>query len=239
MIPASEILTKHKQWLSAVAASPASARKASTDALDGCLAALKQIEINLRDLQYPVEQIIIPCTDIEQASKLLRKGTSFTPPLVLAKFWQQIGGVSLVDINDYAHCEFWKMHGMTAPYCDGLHIDACNRDWVDFVASDYAEQKEDEESFDKASFYFQLSPDGYHKDNISGGLSYGLALGGGWVSLWKNFEWTNSPASSHSQLDFLAYLRTAILECAGFPGLYGDPAFEPIRQRLLKDVMLF
>ncbi len=55
MIPPDKIRSKHKQWLSAVAAGQTSARKATTDAHSGCLAALKQLERNLREIQYPVE----------------------------------------------------------------------------------------------------------------------------------------------------------------------------------------
>ncbi len=139
---------------------------------------------------------------MEQAVKALKSGTSFAPPMVLAKFWRQIGGVSFVDLNEYTHCEFWEKHGITAQYCDGVVIDGCSEEWVEYVVSDYTERKEDDYPFDESPFYFELSPDGYHKDNISGGAPYGLAPGGGWVSLWKNFEWVDAPASSHSRTDF-------------------------------------
>ena len=97
-------------------------------------------------------------------------------------------------------------------------------------------------------YYFELAPDGYHKDNISGGMPYGVRPGKVWLPTWEHFEWSGSrrpksawrPKSAPSGLpDFLGYLRTAVLECAGFPGLFGDDAFEPLRLQLLARVKAF
>jgi hypothetical protein len=73
-------------------------------------------------------------------------------------------------------------------------------------------------------------------------MPYGVFLGVSWRPIWQNFEWkglkhpitalTNPP-------DFLSYLRTTILECAGFPAFLGVPAFDPIKKRLLQDVPVF
>ena len=40
-------------------------------------------------------------------------------------------------------------------------------------------------------------------------------------------------------VDFLSYLRTALLECAGFPGFCAQKKFAPLRNRILKDVDAF
>lgn len=41
------------------------------------------------------------------------------------------------------------------------------------------------------------------------------------------------------RLHVMAYLRTSILKCAGFPGLLGNKAFEPIRVRLIESLPVF
>lgn len=38
---------------------------------------------------------------------------------------------------------------------------------------------------------------------------------------------------------WVSSLRTTVLECAGFPGLFGIPAFERFRYELLEGVPLF
>jgi hypothetical protein len=38
---------------------------------------------------------------------------------------------------------------------------------------------------------------------------------------------------------FVEYLRTSILECAGFPGFFGVPEFEPVRLELLDGLPYF
>jgi hypothetical protein len=91
------------------------------------------------------------------------------------------------------------------------------------------------------SFVLTLAPDGYHKDNISGG-AYGVRLGSGWLAQWEDFAWggpTRPESAPTDPCDFLGYLRTAILECAGFPGLLGVPGFEAIRQVLLRGLPRF
>jgi hypothetical protein len=87
-----------------------------------------------------------------------------------------------------------------------------------------------------------LSPDGYHKGNISGGAPYEMQVGGVWLAPVENFAWSGAlrPVSAPADpCDLAAYLRTARLECAGFPGLYGTPQFEPIREQLLRGVPIF
>ena len=37
----------------------------------------------------------------------------------------------------------------------------------------------------------------------------------------------------------MSYLRTALLECGGFPGLFGSAEFEPIRLQLTRDLPIF
>jgi hypothetical protein len=159
-------------------------------------------------------------------------------------FWEQVGGISFVDLGQYQHVDFWKGHKITPPkiFCDGLYVNSCIDEWTSFICNDFEDWKEDSAPDESESFLLSLSPDGYHKDNISGGAPYGLYPGEAWKPVWQNFEWTGpqrpvtAPASAP---DFLSYLRTAILECAGFPGFSGLAEFDPIRERLLKGVPIF
>lgn len=130
----------------------------------------------------------------------------------------------------------------TAPFCDGLVVEPCSREWVDFICGDFRDWPENWPEATPEPFILSLSPDGYHKDNISGGASYGLFLGESWKPTWQYFEWPGArrPLSAPpGPPDFLAYLRTTVLECAGFPGLLGLPAFEAFRGRLLQGLPYF
>lgn len=86
-----------------------------------------------------------------------------------------------------------------------------------------------------------LSPDHWHKDNISGGAPYAVRAAAGWFAPMESFEWCG-PARPRSAPpgtpDLVGYLRTALFECAGFPGYFGHPRFEPLRQMLLSGVEL-
>jgi hypothetical protein len=87
-----------------------------------------------------------------------------------------------------------------------------------------------------------LSPDGFHKDNISGGAPYGVLAGSSWKPIWRNFEWWGRvrPVTALADApDFLSYLRTTILECAGFPALLCVPGFDRVPETILQGVPLF
>jgi hypothetical protein len=120
---------------------------------------------------------------------------------VLVSFWRAVGGISLVDLDHYAHVGFWKEIGTTAEFCDGLHVDACTDEWLDAFIEDCRSWAAAPPSF---------------------------------------FAGAERPRSAlRERLDFVSYLRTAVLECAGFPGLLGDRAFEEIRPALLENLPLF
>ena len=75
--------------------------------------------------------------------------------------------------------------------------------------------EEDEEIF------VSLAPDDFHKDNTSGGDPYGLVL----PNPSADFDFMYEP---HDLL-FVPYLRLAILQWGGFPGLEGRGIrFEPL-----------
>src|ERR1043165_9905765 len=70
--------------------------------------------------------------------------------------------------------------------------------------------------FEAPKFYGDLSPDDLHKDNISGGEAYGVAL----PCPSADFVFLEEP---HNLL-FVSYLRLSILRWGGFPGLEGSIA---------------
>lgn len=217
-----------------------SARRSTVDALQGCLAALREIERGLKALRYPVTEIVFSSApNLDDLIVRIQRRTGLSFPPVLVEFWRTVGGVALVDLEAYAHVDFWREQGVATEYCDGLMIDACTSDWAEFVVDDYGIFK-DEENRRSPSYLIELAPDGYHKDDISGGPAYGVHSGNGWRADWQGFGWCGQPASAvPGPVDFMAYLRTSVLECAGFPGLFGDSAFEPIRRSLLRNVKGF
>ena len=84
---------------------------------------------------------------------------------------------------------------------------------------------EEEETF------VSLAPDDLHKDNVSGGDPYGLILPNPAMDFMFMYE--------RHELMFVPYLRLAILQWGGFPGLDGTGTpFEPLPQ-LTADLELF
>lgn len=154
--------------------------------------------------------------------------------------WEDVSFPEFVDLEDYSHVAFWDDRNVRGKkgYCDGVPIDSCTQDWLDFTIEDFERVQEDDA---QDEFFFSISPDGFHKDNISGGDAYGVK-DGEWMPPLMNFEWSGRlrPLSAPgSTVDLMTYLRTSILECAGFPGLLGNKAFEPIRVRLIESLPVF
>jgi hypothetical protein len=74
---------------------------------------------------------------------------------------------------------------------------------------------------DDEEIFVYLAPDEFHKDNVSGGDPYGLVL----PNPAADFLFMYEP---HDLL-FVPYLRLAILQWGGFPGLEGQKVqFEPL-----------
>jgi hypothetical protein len=114
--------------------------------------------------------------------------------------------------------------------------------WSAFICSDFIDWQEYREPEGETDFLLALSPDGFHKDNISGGAPYGVFPELSWKPIWRNFEWTGVQfplTALSSPPDFLSYLRTTILECAGFPAFLGLADFDRIRDHLLRSVLIF
>ena len=92
-------------------------------------------------------------------------------------------------------------------------------------------------------FLCPIAPDVLHKDNVSGGAPYGIALPDPGADATLHNEWHH--------VKFVPYLRIAILEWAGFPGLSpanpqakwrskeADRATAPLLKELTRDLVPF
>jgi hypothetical protein len=236
-----QILVCRRRWLEAVS-SGAPGEALVEDTLGGCREAVLCLGRRLTDLGYPVRSILRPIpADLDARVARLEGLTGVPVPRVLHQFWRMVGGISFVDLKQYKHVAFWDGLAIRGAhqFCDGVHVDACDADWLSFIAEE-VESRTGE--LDEPPLVYSLAPDGYHKDDISGGLPYAIGSGSDWAPTWENFTWSGyrRPDSAVSDpTDFVSYLRTAILECAGFPGLFGHPKFEGIRQDLVHDLPVF
>jgi len=115
-------------------------------------------------------------------------------PLSLRAFWQFVGTVSLIGRAP----EGWP------DYSDPLFVSS-----PDYGLFELRERDPDEEGV----FMCGLAPDVLHKDNVSGG-EYAIALPNPSADATFEEEWRG--------IGFVPYLRAAILEWGGFPGLSQD-----------------
>src|SRR5262245_50198023 len=219
-----EILAYRDRWLAATSSDAPSAGLVEAT-LIACREAVEQLGSRLIVLGYPWQRFLVPSPpDIEVRIARIESRIAVPIPEVIREFWRLVGGIALVDVQNYAHVEFWDSLGIQGAwgYCDGVYVDACDDNWVAYTIEDFeihAEERDDPE--DEDLFLYALAPDGYHKDDISGGPPYALGRGNNWAPTWENFNWAGyrRPETALADPpDFISYLRTAILECAGFPG---------------------
>ena len=244
MIEIEKILEKQRAWQEASTDDESAIRAMALESLSKCAEAIAILSENLRKIGYGwVSSEPIPANELEGSIRMIEETTGLSIPKVLVAFWKMIGGISFVDLERYRHVNFWHNHKITAPqgFADGLHVYACSREWASYLCDEYEAWQEDQQD-EGEPFLLELSPDGYHKDNISGGESYGVFAESAWKPIWQYFEWSGvvKPVTAFADPpDFLSYLRTTVLECAGFPGLLGTPAFDSLRSKLLEGVPLF
>lgn len=228
-------------WLGALASGPPNATLVE-ETLLGCRDAVASLAIQWKGLGYPVREVLPPCpADLDERIARVEARTGVPIPKILREFWRIVGGITLVDLERYRHVAFWDGLGIEGAqgFCDGVHVDRCEKSWEDFVTDEFVSYAE---AGDEASFHYSLAPDGYHKDDISGGPPYAIGRGSDWAPSWMNFDWSGyeRPATAvPDPPDFVSYLRTALLECAGFPGLFGHPKFQVIRQGILPHLRAF
>ena len=240
-----KILEKQRAWQAASTDDEAVIRAMALESLSKCADAIAILSQNLRKIGYVwVSSEPVPANELESNIRMIEAQTGLAIPKILVAFWNMVGGVSFVDLGKYRHVRFWDQYKITAPqgFADGLHVYACSRGWASYTCQEYEDWQNDHQQDEAEPFLFELSPDGYHKDNISGGESYGVFADPAWKPIWQNFEWSGvvRPMTALADPpDFLSYLRTALLECAGFPGLLGTPAFDRLRGQLLEGVPLF
>lgn len=238
-----DVLAKQQAWL-ALGENGTAVEIAAGEALAACARALSVLGENLKAAGYTWVTIEPLTPDIVHRNvKAIESATGLTVPKVLTCFWELVGGVSFIDLGNYRHPAYWKVRNIHGPngFADGLYIEPCSDEWTVYTCEDYQDWASDPEQ-NSGEYLFTLAPDGFHKDNISGGAPYGVFPGSTWKPAWQYFEWSGAIRPITALVDppdFLAYLRTAVLECAGFPGLFGVPAFEPVRASLLEGVPLF
>jgi hypothetical protein len=244
MIEIEKILEKQRTWQAASTDDESVISAMAVESLSKCADAITILSENLRKIGYIwVSSEPIPANELEGSIRMIEAKTGLSIPKVLIAFWRVIGDISLVDLEHYHHVRFWEKHNITAPqgFADGLHVDACSQGWASYICQEYEDWQDDQQD-EEEQFLLDLSPDGYHKDNISGGDPYGVFAESAWKPIWQYFEWSGLvkpvTALAHPP-DFLSYLRTTLLECAGFPGLLGVPAFDRLRNELLEGVPLF
>ena len=234
-----EIIRASKRYADRSATS--NAAEVADAALSTCLQAVELLEGRLREMGYPVSPLITPPKNgLTRRIERIESHTGLAVPALLKRMWAIVGGLQFVDLEDYSHVGFWDRLGIKGKkgFCDGVCIDSCTKDWLEFTIEDFDNLCEDDA---EDEFYYSISPDGYHKDDISGGDSYGVR-DGDWMPELLNFKWSGSvkPSSvAGKSIDLLGYLRTSILECGGFPGFLGNKAFEPIRLRLIENLPPF
>ena len=138
----------------------------------------------------PSEPILAGVTELE---------TRIGPlPLSLAAFWQEVGVVDLVG----SHPDWPSgLDPLVVSEPEAALSDLDN--WESLVEEGEVESSE--------QFTAGLAPDDLHKDNVSGGDPYSVALPDPTADFVLLYE-------RHNML-FVPYLRMAILQWGGFPGL--------------------
>ena len=150
---------------------------------------------------YYTDGPLVPASDTTRAGMAELEAEAGPLPLSLVAFWQEVGSVDFV--------------GMHPEWPDGLDPLVVNP--PEAALSLLYEEEGDEDT----EWFAGLAPDDLHKDNVSGGDPYGVAL-------------PNSSADfvfleERHNLPFVSYLRMAILRWGGFPGLDGrSTRFEPL-----------
>lgn len=125
------------------------------------------------------------------------------------------------------------LNGQTRPflYSDPLFIDSLENILTNIEDGSWAENMEENEN-DGLDTYIEISPDYYHKDNISGGEPYGVQLT---KSQQIDSKIINTP---YGMMYFVDYLRMSF-DYAGFPYIHRHNAnitvqIEELKKNLIK-----
>jgi hypothetical protein len=186
------------------------ARKVATETMRRVRRDCQLIISRLRDLGYVfgvypdgstgyyAKGPLVPPSEVTRGALAMLEDRVGPIPISLFAFWQEVGSVDLV--------------GMRFSWPEGLDPLVVYEPEV--AISDLDEWEIDvEEGIVKDPWRFKagLAPDELHKDNVSGGAPYSVAL----PDKSADFMLLNE---RHNLL-FVPYLRMAILRWGGFPGL--------------------
>ena len=210
-------------------------------ALETAAAATEELGRRLAAKGYPVSKPrILPSPSVLANLAALEASTGKAVPPQLRLFWSTVGGIRFMDYDSYRHAEYWSERGCGG-LTDALTVDPLTDDFAEYLAEEHDNWLEEEGSgrANEGLFELTLSPDALHKDNISGGIPYSMAASDQWGEPLLFDGWNENVVSQPTQNDLVSYLRTGLLECAGFPGLRGDPAFESARPSLVAGLPVF
>jgi hypothetical protein len=160
--------------------------------------------------------LVPPPDDVDERIVEIERLAGGPIPLSLAGFWRHVGSVNLVG----SHADWPENTDPLWVDTPELTIDEFPN-WLDRRTSDP----------DEPSFAAQIAPDVLHKDNVSGGLPYEIALPDAAID--------GRLLNGASDLYFVDYLRQA-LQWGGFPGFASDPEAMPRwLDRLRKEIRGF
>jgi hypothetical protein len=151
-----------------------------------------------------------PPSDEMRDAQMELEGEAGSLPLSLTAFWEVVGAVDLV--------------GMGPGWPDGLDPLVVDppEGALAWIYDSYG---------DEGGAFAALAPDDLHKDNVSGGDPYGVFLPQPAADFIFEYE--------RHELHFVPYLRLAILQWGGFPGLEDSGIdFEPLGE-LIRDLEVF
>ena len=189
----------------------------ATDAMQVALETMTRVRANLRTLRtrldtlgyrfgyYPdgtklhsyVGPLEAPTVESgRHVDDLTKKAGSI--PLSLESFWRVVGSV-----------DFIGQHLLWPEHADPIVVMPPDVSIQEFA--DWQHRVELDGAQEAGPFLAVIAPDDFHKENVSGGSPYGFVLPNGAADALLEAEWHNLP--------FISYLRIAILDWGGFPGL--------------------
>jgi hypothetical protein len=147
---------------------------------------------------YPLAALTKPNAEFRASIAELERSAG-TIPLSLRGFWDVAGSVSLIG----------RLRDGWPDYSDPLVVEGPMAGLADF--REWHADLDVHETAMREGFFCPIAPDFLHKDNVSGGTPYAIALPNPGADALVVGEWHD--------VRFVPYLRIAILDWGGFPGL--------------------
>ncbi len=160
--------------------------------------------------RHPEAVLLLPQPNVEEQIQELERRAGVLP-LSLRAFYQVVGSVDFTARNSpWVGCD----------YPDPLVVFP-----IQMALHELQEWEQDREEYEKAfgSFRIPIAPDLYHKEDVSGGMWYGIALPSLGADAILLEEW--------HETTFVEYLRICF-HWAGFPGLERTPtaSWQPLEE---------